>query len=1289
MRSLRRLRRLALWNAAWSLLLIDVAGAANVVPGAINIDLAPAMNLYTIGGVSTPPIDMHQPGDGNLYVAAIGGQVIRSSDGTNSLFLNLASNSNVPFTSSFAGGLLGIAFHPDYSEVGAAGYHKFYTFSSDWKTQAQVASGTTTAANVSPGQALTGLPDFWSPEMYAPATSGNPLTNWTNPDSASSGNTNFDHFNTIREWTALADGSAIDTSIAPRVVLRMAHGFQGKGSHNGGSMRFGPDGYMYFVTGDGGGNAGQDHDGGINNGEDGHTNGTGNAQDRSVIYGKVLRIDPTAAVKNSANGQYGIPASNPYIVDNSTPAFLDEVYAYGFRHAWKINFDDRAGGNGALYLSDVGQHHREEIDVIVAGGNYGWGYMEGNVRLVSEDSATGEPDPNDLVDGTNGTPIRVPPGGYENFVSLPPLVDYLTRRQTVGGSLVGDGTAVTGGLVYRGSEIPELYGKYVFGDYSIAGSPPPGIPANKGRLYYVDPAAPAEINEFSIGSGVGLVGQLLGFGDDASGELYALFDNGNVIRLAAPPLPGDYNNDHVVDAADYSIWRDNLGSATNLPNDLIGGEIGVAHYNQWKDNFGAGSTGTGNATSVPEPGMVAILVAVFLLVGIRSARLRLSMQMISLPAIALSATGTFATSYYWDTNGSASGIGSAGGATANWLSNRWATGSAGNLTTSAWPNTQLTNSDEAVFLGTAGTVSVAADVFTNALRFQTNNYVINSTGGTIELAGTNPKITVNLASSNQVVTISAPLVADTGWSLAGNGLSGGLKFLVLANASATSPNSFSGPLTIEAGGALRLGGGVAAEQIPDNVDLQLDGVIDFITSGGASDGKQEKIRNVVVSGATSNFSVGNGSNFIVNSISGSGTQNISVNGNTASVPGKLSITGWADGAGNLALANSTARVNTTSASFAIGGRILLAGNLISSGTSAVINHNGGPTTPEDHVFTNKALDFTSMAHQINVADGTLVLSSRAAIQPLDVTSTAPGGTTLTKTGAGTLLYEHAVQSSFSGTNRIVEGTLRLGASERLANAATLEVAGGTFDMQGFVERVGAVVLHGGSITGTGSARLIGTRFELQSGSVEVQLDGLADLTKSMNGTVDLYAANSYSGDTIVEAGTLRLHAASLDNAADLYLSSGSTLELAFAGIDMVDSLFMDGVSQAVGTWGSPTSTADHKSPYFAGSGLIQVTTFVTPTLLLGDFNGDRVVDAADYTTWRDALGTASLLANDQTPSEVSIDDYQDWRANFGASSSGDGAPSRFSTVPEFQNNAGVLMAISMGLRTMRDRRLPT
>jgi glucose/arabinose dehydrogenase len=531
-------RKLFAWLGLISLLSASAGGgaiAANVQPGDVAID------VELVADISGGPIDMHHPGDGRLYVASIfGGQVTAIDDGATSTFLDLTSNPDVPFTTIAAGGLLGVAFHPNYLNEEAAGYHKFYSFSSDWKTVNQTSSTT----NVSPGNQLTGLPDFYHPEMYAPATSGDPLTDWTNPDSPSGGNTDFDHFNVLREWTANDAGTAIDTNVAPRVVLRMAHGFAGKGSHNGGGFRFGPDGYLYLSTGDGGGNAGQDHDGGVDNGEDGHTNGTGNGQDLSVVYGKVIRIDPTASVKNSANGEYGIPAENPYVLDQSNPSYLKEIYANGFRNPWKLSFDDLPGGTGALYLSNVGQHHREEIDIITGGGNYGWGYLEGNVRLVTSDNDTGEPDPIDPSQ-TDGTPVRVPPEGFVAFEAqaTAPLVDYLTRRQFVNGQLVGDGTAVTGGFVYRGSAIPELYGKYVFGDYSTTSGggrpPPPGLPSDVGRLFYIDPI-----------------------------------------------LPGDYNNNGKVDAADYTVWRDHLGMEAVLPNDPTPGMIDPEDYDTWKDHFG-------------------------------------------------------------------------------------------------------------------------------------------------------------------------------------------------------------------------------------------------------------------------------------------------------------------------------------------------------------------------------------------------------------------------------------------------------------------------------------------------------------------------------------------------------------------------------------------------------------------------------------------------------------------------------------------------------------------------------
>jgi fibronectin-binding autotransporter adhesin len=134
----------------------------------------------------------------------------------------------------------------------------------------------------------------------------------------------------------------------------------------------------------------------------------------------------------------------------------------------------------------------------------------------------------------------------------------------------------------------------------------------------------------------------------------------------------------------------------------------------------------------------------------------------------LACADSHATTYYWDTNGANSGIGSAGGAAADWLTDSWATGSTGTLPTAAWPNTEPDNDDEAVFMGTAGTVQLGSGVHVNALRFQTNGYQIASTGGVLHLDGANRTINVTLPSNNNTATISAPITGNNGFTLTGN-----------------------------------------------------------------------------------------------------------------------------------------------------------------------------------------------------------------------------------------------------------------------------------------------------------------------------------------------------------------------------------------------------------------------------------------------------------------------------------------------------------------------------------------
>jgi glucose/arabinose dehydrogenase len=180
-------------------------------------------------------------------------------------------------------------------------------------------------------------------------------------------------------------------------------------NHNGGKLAFGPDGYLYIGLGDGG-----------------SANDPQNrAQDRSVILGKLLRIN-VDSTEGSLN--YAIPPTNPYYRNQN--GWREEIYAYGLRNPWRFSFDPVTRW---LWLGDVGQDTREEIDIIISGGNYGWRLMEGFIC---------NPTINPQCQDTAGL--------------LRPIWDYPNA---------GPDQSITGGYVYRGTAIPSLVGKYIYGDY--------------------------------------------------------------------------------------------------------------------------------------------------------------------------------------------------------------------------------------------------------------------------------------------------------------------------------------------------------------------------------------------------------------------------------------------------------------------------------------------------------------------------------------------------------------------------------------------------------------------------------------------------------------------------------------------------------------------------------------------------------------------------------------------------------------------------------------------------------
>ena len=258
-----------------------------------------------------------------------------------------------------------------------------------------------------------------------------------------------------------------------RVLLHVEQPFA---NHNGGQLAFGPDGYLYAGFGDGGASFDPEC----------------NAQDLGSLLGKVLRLDIDRNV--SQPPFYGIPADNPFATQPPLPGFArPEIWAFGLRNPWRFSFDRLRGD---LWIGDVGQGAREEIDRQPAGSqggeNYGWKVMEGT-------ACTGR---------TEGCPPLAPCGSPEYVL---PVLEYPT----------GADCAVIGGVVYRGAAIAGLGGTYFFGDFC------------SGRVWAANAAAAAPVAQ--------LVSQLrspglTSFGEDAAGEVY-LTAGDSLYRITGPAPP--------------------------------------------------------------------------------------------------------------------------------------------------------------------------------------------------------------------------------------------------------------------------------------------------------------------------------------------------------------------------------------------------------------------------------------------------------------------------------------------------------------------------------------------------------------------------------------------------------------------------------------------------------------------------------------------------------------------------------------------------------------------------------
>ncbi len=228
-------------------------------------------------------------------------------------------------------------------------------------------------------------------------------------------------------------------------------------NHNGGNLAFGPDGYLYIGLGDGG--FGGDPQ--------------GNGQNRATLLGSILRIDVGTS---SSVERYRIPPDNPF---EGLDGFRGEIWAYGLRNPWRFSFDSVTG---ELWAGDVGQEKYEEVDVIERGGNYGWNIVEGLHCYPPS------------ISECQGSGLEVP------------VVEYSHD----------EGCSVTGGYVYRGSRLEDLYGAYIYGDFC------------SGKIWALRfDGSEVTWHTLLIDSEL----NISSFGEDENGELYILSFDRYIYRL--------------------------------------------------------------------------------------------------------------------------------------------------------------------------------------------------------------------------------------------------------------------------------------------------------------------------------------------------------------------------------------------------------------------------------------------------------------------------------------------------------------------------------------------------------------------------------------------------------------------------------------------------------------------------------------------------------------------------------------------------------------------------------------
>lgn len=364
------------------------AQTTNPFPEPVNTDDPVIVNVVEFasvpdfeGAAARMMLLVEEPASGRLFVNDMRGPIytLPAAGGAATLYVDI-DDPRWGFDVEAGGreqGFQSFALHPQFAEPGSPGYGRFYTYT-----------------DVLP----SGTPDFLP------------------------GGGDATHHTVLLEWRAQNPDAAAYDGGPPRVLMRFEQPFR---NHNAGHLAFRPHaqpgdgefGLLYIGVADGG--SGGDP--------------LGLAQNRGSAFGKILRIDPLGT--NSANGQYGIPANNPFVDSDDT---LGEIYALGLRNPQRFGWDAETG---SMYVADIGQNSVEEVSPVTAGANLGWNVWEGSFRFVSRSG----------VDPVN--PRSDPAMTY-------PVVEWGRSDPLMPGR-----QAATGVVVYRDERIEPLRDRVLFGDF--------------------------------------------------------------------------------------------------------------------------------------------------------------------------------------------------------------------------------------------------------------------------------------------------------------------------------------------------------------------------------------------------------------------------------------------------------------------------------------------------------------------------------------------------------------------------------------------------------------------------------------------------------------------------------------------------------------------------------------------------------------------------------------------------------------------------------------------------------